>query len=268
MISLKLKYKKLVLFISVGTICIGGIAYTIWSNNKGDKANNSKTKIEVSVTDDSFTSQSYKTDQGEVIIEKNAYPEVNDLVAQYFDARTKADMDKLGTLVSNIENINKDDLIELQDYIEEYQNIDCFTAKGFLDGSYIILVRSDLKLKGIDTLAPGLTGLTAKKDEHGNLVIYNGLDSEEESAYKQSVYNCQGVKELIDDTETKYKAALESDEDLSNMYAEIQKEAEEKAKAEANLEDLQPSDESGQTADESKNTDKSDDEKAATDKAE
>lgn len=243
---MKLKYKKLVLFISVGTICIGGIAYTVWNHNKGGKDNEPKKKVELSVTDDKFSSQSYETGMGEVVIEKNAYPEINDLVTQYFDARTKADMDKLGTLVSNIENIIKEDLIELQDYIEEYQNIDCFTAELKEKGSYIVLVRSDLKLKNIDTLAPGLTGLTVKKDDNGNLVIYNGLCSEEETAYKQAVYDCQGVKELIADTEKKYKDALDSDEDLKAMYAEIQKEAEEKAKAEANLEDIQPTEEAAE----------------------
>lgn len=243
---MKLKYKKLVLCISVGTICIGGIAYTIWNNNKGSKDKDNKTKVEISVTDDSFSSKGYETAQGEIVIEKNAYPEVNELVEQYFDARTKADMDKLGTLVSNIENIQKKDLIELQNYIEEYQNIDCFTAKGVENGSYIVLVRHDLKLKGIDTLAPGLTGLTVKTDENGNLVIYNGLDSEEMATYKQSVYNCQGVQELISDTETRYKAALESDEDLKNMYADIQKEAAEKQQREENLEDLETPEESAQ----------------------
>ena len=72
MIGLKLKYKKLVLAISVGTICLGGVAYTIANHNSGSQK--SKPGQNVSVTDDSFTSGTVNTENGDMVLEKNAYP--------------------------------------------------------------------------------------------------------------------------------------------------------------------------------------------------
>lgn len=226
MIGLKLKYKKLVLLISAGTICIGGIAYTLVNHNTaGKNQETTKTEKHVSVTDNSFSSGTYETESGNITLEKNANAEINDLVAQYLAADVKCDMDALGNLVSDIENVNEENLKAVSEYVEGYENIDCYTAAGLEDDTYVVLARSDLKFKNIETLAPGLTGFYVKKDTNGNWVIYTGILTDEESAYQESVYECEGVKDLISDTEAKYKEALENDKDLSSLYAQLQEKA-------------------------------------------
>lgn len=226
MIGLKLKYKKLVLLISVGTICIGGIAYTLVNHNTESKNQEAtKTEEQVSVTDHSFSSGTYETESGKITLEKNAYVEINDLVKQYLAADVKCDMDALGNLVSDIENVNEENLKAVSEYVEGYENIDCFTATGLQEDTYVVLARSELKFKNIKTLAPGLTGFYVKKDTNGNWVIYTGILTDEESAYRDSVYECEGVKDLISDTETKYQEALESDTDLRELYARLQEQA-------------------------------------------
>lgn len=224
MIRLKLKYKKLVLFISVGTICIGGIAYTIVNRSAG---NDKKQEIvnELSVTDSNFTSATYDSSVGEITLEKNAYPEINALVKKYFEARANCDMDTLGTLVSDIQYVNEDELSILSTYVEGYKNIDCYTAPGAEEGSYVVLVYSDLKMKDVDTLAPGLTGLYVKTDSNGNYVIYNGVSDEKETVQKEAVYACEGVTDLIAMIETKYQEALDSDPDLVALYTQLQQQA-------------------------------------------
>lgn len=228
MIGLKLKYKKLVLAISVGTICLGGIAYTIVNHNSGIQKN--KAGQNVSVTDDSFPSGTFSTEKGDMVLEKNAYPEINELVKQYFAARVSCDMNKLGTLVSDVENINAEELKTLGTYVEEYQNIDTYTVAGKEKDSYVVFAYTDIKLKDIKTPAPGLTGLYVNKDKNGNLVIFNGMMTDDQNAYKESVYGCNSVKELITSVQDKYKKALESDKDLNNFYTQAKKEQEEKQK--------------------------------------
>ena len=221
MIKLKMKYKKMVIAISIGTICIGGIAYTFVNKDTGKTKINKATQ-EISVTDSNFTKGTYKTASGEMVLEKNAHPEINELVKSYFDARVACDMDKLGTLVSNIDNIQESELKSVAECVEGYENIDCYTVDSSEEGSYVVLAYTDIKLKGIQTTAPGLTGLYVNKDDKGNYVIFNGLLSDELNAFKQNVYNCEGVKELIAYVQDKYQEALASDADLNKFYTQSQ----------------------------------------------
>lgn len=223
---MKLKYKKIIVAISVGTICIGGIAYSIASHQNDSGKGNQKTQTNISVTDDSFSKGTYKTESGEMVLEKNTYPEVNELVKQYFDARVACDMDKLGTLVSDITYINEEDLEKLGTYVEAYQNIDCYTVATEDKKGYVVLAYTDIKLKDIKTPAPGLTGLYVSKDDKGNYVIFNGMLTDDQQIYRESVYNCKGVQDLIDSVQAKYQAALKSDKDLNAFYAEANKEKE------------------------------------------
>lgn len=216
----------MIVAISVGTICIGGIAYTIANHNIGNSGNK-KAQANVSVTDDSFSSGTYSTESGDMVLEKNAYPEVNELVKEYFNARVACDMDKLGTLVSDITYINEEDLQKLGTYVEAYQNIDCYTVATEDKKGFVVLAYTDIKLKDIKTPAPGLTGLYVSKDDKDNYVIFNGMLSDDQQIYRESVYACKGVQDLIDSVQAKYKEALASDKDLNAFYAEANKEKEE-----------------------------------------
>ena len=139
-------------------------------------------------------------------------------------------MNKLGTLVSDVENINAEELKTLGTYVEEYQNIDTYTVAGKEKDSYVVFAYTDIKLKDIKTPAPGLTGLYVNKDKNGNFVIFNGMMTDDQNAYKESVYESDSVKELIASVQDKYKKALESDKDLNNFYTDAKKEQEEKQK--------------------------------------
>lgn len=214
----------MILFISVGTICIGGIAYAI-ANKSSSRGSEVQKTVELSVMDSNFSSETYQSSAGEVTLEKNAYPEINTLVTKYFEARANCDMDTLGTLVSNIDTISEEELKSVSEYVEGYQNIDCYTVKGLEENSYIVLVYSGLKMKDIDTLAPGLTGLYVNKDSNGNYVIYTGVVSDEQTAYQEAVYNCKGVQELISAIEEKYREALDSDAELKALYSNLQQQA-------------------------------------------
>ncbi len=233
MIKVKLRYKKLVVAISIGTICIGGLVFTIANHNSGIHKQGSGKNI--SVTDERFSKGTYKTEEGSMVLEKNAYPEINELVKQYFATRVAGDMDKLGTLVSDIKYVNKEELETLGTYVEAYENIDTYTVAAKEKDSYVVLAYTDIKLKGIKTTAPGLTGLYVNKDKNGNYVIYNGMMTDEQNMYKESVYACDGVKELISSVQDNYQKALASDEKLNAFYTQSKQDKEDiEATKEAN----------------------------------
>ena len=222
-ISVKLKYKKLVFVISVGTI--GGIALSLVNNHSNQQKNH--TTKNISVTDDKFTAGTYKSQSGDLVLEKNAHPEINELVKQYFAARVAGDMDKLGTLVSDIKYVNGEELQTLGTYVEEYQNIDTYTVAAKEKDSYIVLAYTDIKLKDIKTTAPGLSGLYVNKDENGNYekdTENKGIWVIEPAAVKED-----GVKELIHSVQDKYQKALASDKELNAFYTDAKKEKQEQA---------------------------------------
>ena len=162
--------------------------------------------------------------------QENAIPAVNELINNYFTAYANGDIVTLQTLATPITQ-NEQSYIELiSQYIEGYQNINCYTKSGLDSSSYLVNVSLDVKFMGVDTVAPGLYFFYVRTNEDGNLYIDNLYSeynlSRQESALDTSVrnlittfYNSDDVIALQNDIQQKYEAALSSDENLLNLCA-------------------------------------------------
>jgi hypothetical protein len=84
---------------------------------------------------------------------------------------------------------------------------------GPKEGTYLVYVYSELKLKDIETLAPGLTRLFIITDDDGSLKVFFGADSEVEEFIKEND-ETDVVKKLVEKVETRMEEALSQDEDL------------------------------------------------------
>ena len=162
--------------------------------------------------------------------QENAIPAVNDLINQYFSAYANGDLVTLQTIATPITQNEQSYISLISQYIESYQNINCYTKSGLDSNSYMVNVSLDVKFMGVDTLAPGLYFFYVRTNENGALYIDNLYSeynlSRQESALDTSIrnlittfYNSDDVIALQNDIQQKYEAALTQDENLLNLCA-------------------------------------------------
>lgn len=151
------------------------------------------------------------------VLEKDAHPEVNAVVQQYYDYMSQGDMEGLATVVDEISDEERNRILGSQGLVEGYQNISCYTKKGMEEGSYVVFVYYELKFQRIETPAPGLTPLYVYTNEEGNLCIMNREASDELTEYVGKIADGDEVKSLRDEVKEKYEAAKAQDADLAQQ---------------------------------------------------
>ena len=185
-------------------------------NGTGNANNNN-----VAVTETVVTEEAY---------EENAIPAVNELINNYFTAYASGDLVTLQTLATPITQNEQSYITLISQYIEQYQDINCYTKSGLDSNSYMVNVSLNVKFMGVDTPAPGLYFFYVRTNDDGSLYIDNLYSeynlSRQESALDTSIrnlitnfYNSDDVIELQNDIQQKYEAALSTDENLLNLCA-------------------------------------------------
>ena len=121
---MKLKYKKLIIIITVFTLAIGFLVLTLIPTG-GSTINNAL----------------------DADLQKSENKEINDIIQAYFNAKKTVDIDALSTLVSDPNQINKEKFTAMAEYVEDYQNINCYTIENEDTNDYRVYVAYDMKLK-------------------------------------------------------------------------------------------------------------------------
>ena len=164
--------------------------------------------------------------------EVDANQDINNLITNYYTAYANGDVDTLSTLATPISENEKSYIAMFSQYVEAYQSIRCYTKQGLDDKSYLVSVYLEMKLNGIDTVAPGLSTFYVQTKEDGSLYINNvysqyntshkeqEFDSDIEQLY-QKYENQEDVKKLCSDVQAKYEAALAADPNLATMMNTI-----------------------------------------------
>ena len=145
---------------------------------------------------------------GDGVLRLDAYPIINDLVKKYMVAKTKCDFDTLKTLVNDTSMINEADIRAKAEYIEDCQNIACYTLNGPTEDSFIVYVYEDLKILNVNTLAPGMTRLYIKLDESHNPYIYLGAIDDDTQKFIEKTAEDKAVTEVIATCNKKLEEAL------------------------------------------------------------
>ena len=164
--------------------------------------------------------------------EVDANQDINNLITNYYTAYANGDIDTLSTLATPISDNEKSYIAMFSQYVEAYQSISCYTKPGLDDKSYLVSVYLEMKLNGIDTVAPGLSTFYVQTRDDGSLYINNiysqyntsheeqPFDPQVEQLY-QKYENQDDVKKLCSDVQAKYEAALAADPNLANMMSTI-----------------------------------------------
>lgn len=148
------------------------------------------------------------------------YPEVNELVEQYFTALTDGEITNLKKIISPFEKPQQKLVKKLSKYIESYNNIKCYTKIGPIENSYMVSVYHDTKFKNIDTMAPGLTTLYIHTNDSGVYYIDNRSNDDLEPevvSFDKDFLVAQDVLDLKKNVDKKAQEALASDSKLKKF---------------------------------------------------
>lgn len=120
--------------------------------------------------------------------EVDAYPEVNELIKEYFSAYVAADFTTLEALAKPISEMEKSYITAMSPFYEEYQNIKCYTKHGLSKDSFIVSACFDIKFKDQAVTAPSMILFYVQTDENGALYI-NNLYSDFNMKYSELAIN-------------------------------------------------------------------------------
>lgn len=163
--------------------------------------------------------------------EKDEYEEINALIENYYKAYASGDTDTILQYANPMTDMEKSYISMYSQYIENYENINCYTKTGAEDTSYIVSVAFELKYKGVDTPAPGLDFFYVGTADNGSVYIdnvystFNLIHAENPlddnvrqliEAYRTG----EDVVALQASVQTKYETAVQEDENLRKMIDE------------------------------------------------
>ncbi len=161
------------------------------------------------------------TDFSSYDLEKDAYPQVNEVVGAYFQAKIDQDPAALYQVFGKADDGNMDyykkALKEEAVYVQDYQDVTCYTRKGLTEDSFVAYVTYDVKFNRVDTLAPGIMWCYVAKDESGSYKIRENVIGEE-ADYVAEQNRTEGVRILNRQVKAELKAAIESDTLLAGVY--------------------------------------------------
>lgn len=234
---MKLKYKKMVILVTMSTMFIGLVIFGIVSpSNKSDESNESK-KVEEQKKDNKeqkdeaqatpkatvtpeVTVTPEPTKEPETVLKKDSNKNIIKLVKDYFKLGLKCDIEGLKKIHTEPSMIKENEIKAKYKYVDDIKNIESYIMDGPEKGTYLIYIYSEFKFKDIKTLAPGLSRLYLIKTKDGDLKIFNGADAKI-NEYIIKADKEEEVQALVDKVSTKLDEALSSDADLKKFNEDV-----------------------------------------------
>lgn len=160
----------------------------------------------------------YHYDFGGSILEKDAHHEINQLMEEYFRAVSECDMDTFMNLFTSQDTSQEEQFRQSfekqREYIDGYENISCYTAKGLMEDAYVAYVSYDVRFSGVDTPAPSLVEVYVEKCSDGQWRIFDGEKTPELEAYLEAVNRNEDTVLLGKQIDEAKEAAMNADEEL------------------------------------------------------
>lgn len=213
-----IKYKRY-----IGAAVIFVVLVLILVNCTGSKKGNTDTQAGTEISGTQATEY-----QLEGKLQKNADPELVELIKNYYTAYAAGDIESLEPLAQPLSDNEKSYIGIFSDYYESFDNIVCYSMPGATDDSYLVSVCYDLKFYEIDTAAPGMDFFYVERDGKGNLYInnvyssynFNFLDEDLDANLYSLILNYEKSDDVValqQQVQAKYDEAVASDEKLANM---------------------------------------------------
>lgn len=154
-------------------------------------------------------------------LKNNAYPEVNALIMDYYNAVAEGDVDKVLTISNNVDETEKIRIQELGKYIDSYPSVEIYTKPGPVAESYLAYVNYQVKFDGYENTAPGIQTFYICTAEDGTLYMNEGAVDEYITDYIQQVNMQEDVVELFNKVAVEYNELLVNDSSLGVFLQEL-----------------------------------------------
>jgi uncharacterized protein YgiM (DUF1202 family) len=153
-------------------------------------------------------------------LEENAHEDVNELMAEFYQALATGDTDTIKALRDYNDDTEILQYEKKSEFIDSYDNVVCYTKSGLDENSYFVYVSYEVKVKDIETKAPGLNAFFVYRNDEGKLVIDGDMADDVTAAFKL-VTNQDDVVDLYNRVDVSYNEAIASDEQLDSFMAEL-----------------------------------------------
>lgn len=158
-------------------------------------------------------------------LQKDAYPEIQELMEKYFEAKINCDVAALGQIVYPVEGYTVEGLendlgipeSEAFRRVEDYRNVVCYTKPGLLPDTYVVWVYYETKYVNVETAAPCMFKAYICTDDTG-VYIYNGAIEGEISNYLDEVSQDEDVVALVNSVNQQLSEACNHDAALMRIY--------------------------------------------------
>ena len=143
--------------------------------------------------------------------------DILDIVSSYYTAKVNKDYDTLKNLSETFDETTQAAIDEQDAAIESYSNIMTYSKAGLAEGEYIVFVYCDVKLSGIDTLAPTIKVLYLITGDDGKLSISDIDGHPDRTNLLQEIQTDEYVQALLKDVDQKLENAMSQDEKLKDF---------------------------------------------------
>ncbi len=160
-------------------------------------------------------------EDGTPIMELNAYPAVNDLVATYYDALETGDSQAALAINSYLTESEQMYIVEMGEFIDRFTTIEVYTKPGPIENSYLAYVYYEVKFVGSDVEGPGMTAYYICCNEEGKYYINEGTESEEITSYIEEMSLQDDVVELNNRVSVAFNELITNDLVFSQFYSDL-----------------------------------------------
>ena len=210
------KFTIVVVVVVVLIVLVLGLSFC------GKESANGEITTAESTTEAMENTEETEVDPSTYELQKDAIPQINELVSTYFTVMKNADVQGYKNIVAGDE-MTQDKLTKKGEFIEDYLNIVCYTKPGMVDGTYVAFVYYEIKFLNIDTPAPSMSRLYICSNEDGSMYINAGELDQELTGYINTISNDEQLRLLVKQTNQKVEDACASDEKLNSLIELLKK---------------------------------------------
>lgn len=148
------------------------------------------------------------------------YPDVHEIIEQYFDAKAAGDIATLKTLVTDPVYISAETITAQTEYVKGYSDLKCYTKQGGGIIDLVVYCTFYTTITTVDTPIPSLESFyIIYKD--GKPVIFSGIFDEETQAILTKLDNDEDLKELQASIYTEIDNAVASDPTVKDFWDKL-----------------------------------------------
>lgn len=210
--------KSLVIVILAAVVLLGAGVFLGAMIGRGNAADQTASTETLTAETESQTAE---TEAAYVPLEENAYPEINALIEQYYQAAAEGDIDMINSIKDYSEQTELLQIQEKSNYLEGYEDINCYTKPGPEENSYVVYASYYAKFKDIDRRVCGLNTFVVCQNDNGEYYIHDCTNDETMREYRISVTKQDDVVELFNRVQVEYNEAVTEDEELAAFLTQL-----------------------------------------------